>query len=261
MRKNLLLSLLLLFFVYLVQPVEAIAQDSLPLLFEKALIESKEGNLIDALQSWDDFLLLSPEDGIALSNRGNIRFALGDSEGAIIDQTKAITLLPFEIDPHINRGIAEESLQKWNDAQEDYQWVLKREPENYSALYNLANVMGSTGNWVEAKSLFNKASIVNSGFAIASSSKSLACYQLNQFDEAEKELRMLIRKYPMFADARAALSALLWRKGSLGEAESHWAAVSGLDSRYKSKDWLLNIRRWPPQPSQDLLSFLALETI
>ena len=74
-------------------------------------------------------------------------------------------------------------------------------------------------------------------------------------------IRAIIKRYPMFADARAALSALLWREGLRGEAKSHWAAVAGLDSRYKSEDWLLNVRRWPPQPSKDLMSFLALETI
>ena len=261
MRNNFLITLLILLFFYLANPVEAISQNSLPLLFEKALAESREGNFIDALESWDDFLQFYPEDPIALSNRGNIRLALGDPQGAVIDQTKAIDLLPLAIDPHLNRGIAEETLQQWKEAKEDYQWVLKREPENASALYNLANVKGSEGNWIQAKFLFHQASIVNSGLAMARSSKSLACYQLNQFDEAEQELRSLIRKYPMFADARAALSALLWRKGAMGEAESHWAAVAGLDSRYKSKDWLLHVRRWPPKPSQDLISFLDLKTI
>ena len=72
-------------------------------------------------------------------------------------QSKAIEILPFEIDPHLNRGIAEETLQQWKEAKEDYQWVLKREPDNASALYNLANVKGSEGNWIEAKSLFNEA--------------------------------------------------------------------------------------------------------
>ena len=78
MRKNFLMSLLILLFVYLVNPVGAVSQDSLPLLFEKALVESREGNFIDALQSWDDFLLLYPEDAIALSNRGNVKLVLGD---------------------------------------------------------------------------------------------------------------------------------------------------------------------------------------
>ncbi len=261
MIKNFFISLFILFFFNVINPVHAVSQDSLPFLFEKALIESREGNFIDALESWDDFLTLSPEDAAALSNRGNIRLALGDIEGAIVDQTKSIEILPLEIDPHLNRGIAQEALKQWNKAKEDYEWVLQKEPENFSALYNLANVMGSEENWHQAKLLFDKASMLNPGLPMARSSKSLACYQLSQYDEAEKELRALIRKYPMFADARAALSALLWRKGSLGEAESHWNAVVGLDVRYKSKEWLVNARRWPSKPAEDLMSFLALKTI
>jgi len=63
----------------------------------------------------------------------------------------------------------------------------------------------------------------------------------------------------MFADARAALSGLLWRQGSRGEAESHWAAAAGLDPRYRQADWLIDVRRWPPQPTSDLMAFLALQ--
>ena len=39
-------------------------------------------------------------------------------------------------------------------------------------------------------------------------------------DWAEAELRKLIRRYPLFADARAALSGLLWREGSGGEPKA-----------------------------------------
>jgi hypothetical protein len=52
---------------------------------------------------------------------------------------------------------------------------------------------------------------------------------------------------------------LLWRQGSAGEAESNWAAAAGLDQRYRQADWLVDVRRWPPQPTQDLMAFLALE--
>ena len=62
-----------------------------------------------------------------------------------------------------------------------------------------------------------------------------------------------------FADARAALSGLLWHRGFAGEAESHWAAAAGLDQRYRQADWLREVRRWPPVPTQDLMAFLALE--
>jgi tetratricopeptide (TPR) repeat protein len=93
---------------------------------------------------------------------------------------------------------------------------------------------------------------------MARSSAALAAFQLGELEEAERQLRSLIRRYPLFADARAGLTALLWSRGARGEAESHWAAASGLDPRYRQADWLLGIRRWPPEPVRALQRFLAL---
>ena len=81
---------------------------------------------------------------------------------------------------------------------------------------------------------------------------------LGDLEEAERQLRNLIRRYPLFADARAGLTALLWQRGAAGEAESHWAAASGLDPRYRQPEWLSEIRRWPPEPVHALETFLAL---
>ena len=228
-------------------------------LFEKALQESKEGNFIQAEKDWSFYLNENPNDSAALSNRGNIRLALGDPKGAIKDQTNAIEISPEDLDPYLNRGVAEEALQLWEDAGNDYKYVLKKNPKDVSALYNLGNVMGSMNEWGEAKRLFSLASSSNNAIAMARSSEALAIYQLGDLELAEKKLRILIRKYPLFADARAGLSALLWRKGFTGEAESNWTAAAGLDIRYREKDWLLNIRRWPPNPTNDLITFLALE--
>ena len=112
---------------------------------------------------------------------------------------------------------------------------------------------------LEATSLFSQASSSSNAIAMVRSSEALAIYQLGDLELAERKIRILIRKYPLFADARAALSALLWRKGFIGEAESNWAAAAGLDMRYREKNWLLNIRRWPPNPKNDLIAFLAFE--
>ena len=246
-------------FIFIYKPSLIQAKESPKLLFEKALQESMDGDFIQAEKDWNLFLKDNPNDAAALSNRGNIRLALGDPKGAIRDQTKAIEISPEDIDPHLNRGIAEEALKLWEEAGIDYNWVLKKNPNDLSALYNLGNVMGSMDNWIEAKKLFSQAASSNNAIAMARSSEALAIYQLGDMELAEKKIRVLISKYPLFADARAALSALLWRKGFSGEAESNWAAAAGLDIRYRDKDWLLNIRRWPPNPTNDLIAFLALE--
>lgn len=245
--------------------VQLFAQAALPQLFDQALSASRSGRFGDALPLWNQVLELAPGDAAAWSNRGNVQLALGDPEAAIADQTHAIALEPESADPHLNRGTAEEALQRWDAAEADYRWILEHPPASVkeedvrpSALYNLGNVQGSRGDWPAARASFVAAADARPGFAMARSSAALAAFQLGDFNEAERELRSLIRRYPLFADARAALTALLWRRGASGEAESNWAAASGLDPRYRQQEWLLQTRRWPPEPVQALQQFLAL---
>jgi len=238
---------------------QTVAAEDLESLYGRALQASQSGDFVQALPLWDQVLELSPNDAAALSNRGNVRLALGDPDGAIADQTRSIELAPEELDPHLNRGTAEETLQDWAAAEADYLWILERDATDASALYNLGNVRGSTGDWDSARRLYEEAADARPGFAMARSSAALAAWQQQDLVWAEAELRKLIRRYPLFADARAALSGLLWQGGFSGEAESHWAAAAGLDTRYRQKDWLLDVRRWPPQPTQQLMAFLALE--
>jgi tetratricopeptide (TPR) repeat protein len=237
-------------------------QLSLPQLFDTALSASRQGDFARALPLWDRVLELAPDDAAAWSNRGNVQLALGDPVAAIADQDRAIALDPASADPHLNRGTAEEALQRWDAAAADYRWILERHPEagepRASALYNLGNVLGSQGDWPAARSSFVAAADARPGFAMARSSAALSAFELGELDAAERELRALIRRHPLFADARAALTALLWRQGSRGEAESHWAAASGLDPRYRQEEWLLSVRRWPPVPIEALQQFLAL---
>jgi tetratricopeptide (TPR) repeat protein len=223
----------------LILSLQLVFSAALPQLFDQALSASREGDFARALPLWDQVIELAPDDAAAWSNRGNVRLALGDAEAAIADQTQAMELDPISPDPHLNRGAAE------------------RAPDA-SALYNLGNVQGSRGDWQAARSSFTEAADARPGFAMARSSAALAAFQLGQLDDAETELRRLIRRYPLFADARAGLTALLWRRGARGEAESHWASASGLDPRYRQPEWLLEIRRWPPEPVQALSDFLAL---
>ena len=199
---------------------------SLAASFERALSASREGRFGDALPLWDQVLERAPSDAAAWSNRGNVRLALGDAEGAIADQDQAMLLDPQSVDPHLNRGVAEESLARWEAADADYRWILERDPEDASALYNLGNVEGSRDDWAAARRCFEAAALARPGFALARSSAALAAFQLDDLEAAEVELRRLIRRYPLFADARAALTAVLWQRGARGDLH-HRGPVDG----------------------------------
>ena len=78
--------------------------------FERALAATREGSLEEALDLWTKVLEGSPRDAAACSNRGNVRLMLGDPRGAIADQNQAMAIEPDHLDPHLNRGTAEEAL-------------------------------------------------------------------------------------------------------------------------------------------------------
>ena len=65
-------------------------------LFKNALDLSSRGNFNLALKEWNSYLDLYPEDAAGLSNRGNVKLVIGDAEGSINDQDKAISLNPNE---------------------------------------------------------------------------------------------------------------------------------------------------------------------
>ena len=100
--------------------------------FKNALNLSSSGEFNLALKQWNNYLELFPDDAAALSNRGNIKLVIGDPEGAIEDQDKAIALDPNELDPYINRGIVKESLGLWLQAKNDYLYVISKDKNNFS---------------------------------------------------------------------------------------------------------------------------------
>ncbi|MFN9908866.1 MAG: tetratricopeptide repeat protein, partial [bacterium] len=104
--------------------------------FERALAATRDGRLQEALTLWSVVVEATPGDAAAWSTRGNVRLMLGDPEGAIADQTRAMEIDPAHLDPHLNRGTAEEALGRWQEAAADYRWILARDPQEAAALYN-----------------------------------------------------------------------------------------------------------------------------
>ena len=78
----------------LIWPWPAIALD-LQGLYEQALNASRSGDFVQALPLWDRVLEQSPQDAAALSNRGNVRLALGDLDD----------LFNFLLCPHTTRWV------------------------------------------------------------------------------------------------------------------------------------------------------------
>ena len=225
---------------------------------QKAFKAAEQGNFAQSETYWTQLVTKFPNNPAVWSNRGNVRIGQYKLAEAIADFDRSIELAPEYPDAYLNRGIAYEGQGRWDLAIADYNQVLAISPQDPVALNNRGNARAGQQRWQEALTDYQQAADIAPNFAIARGNAALITYQLGNRSEAVRQMRNLVRKYPMFSDIRAALAAALWVDGHKGEAESNWVAAVGLDSRYQDLDWVANIRRWPPIMIEALSQFLTL---
>jgi len=233
--------------------------DRLDGVSQAATAAGGRGDFELAEQGWTQIIQEMPENAAAWSNRGTIRIGLNQLDAAIGDYTRSIELAPTMTDPYINRGAAYEAQQDWTAAIADYNRAIDLDDRDPAAYNNRGNAKAHQGNWNAALSDYQTATLIDPKFSLAQLNVAFAQYELGQDQPAIRSLRSLVRKYPSFVDARAALTAAYWQQGQTGQAESNWVAVNGLDRRYQDIDWVENVRRWPPRLVLGLRSFLTLE--
>jgi tetratricopeptide (TPR) repeat protein len=254
--------------VGLIKPAEAISiNNSAPIeqqiaqgekIAKKAFRAAQLGDFAQAETYWTTLVEKFPENPAVWSNRGNVRIGQYKLAEAIADFNRSIEIAPEYPDAYLNRGIAYEGQKLWSQAIADYNYVLSITPQDPVALNNRGNAKAGKQQWQDALNDYQQAANLAPTFPLARGNASLIQYQLGDRSEAIRNMRNLVRKYPMYSDMRAALAATLWVEGKQGEAESNWVAAVGLDNRYQDLEWIKNIRRWPPAMTQALSRFLNL---
>ena len=225
---------------------------------KKAFRAAERGNFAQAEVYWTELVDKFPENPAVWSNRGNVRIGQYKLGEAISDFDRSIEIAPEYPDAYLNRGIAYEGEKLWDKAIADYNRVLAISPEDPVALNNRGNAKAGQQHWQDALTDYQQAADIAPNFPIARGNAALVMYEMGDRTEAIRNMRNLVRKYPMYSDMRAALAAALWVEGQQGEAESNWVAAVGLDNRYQDLNWLKNIRRWPPTMIEALDKFLNL---
>lgn len=225
---------------------------------QKAIKAIEKGDFDGAEAYWTQLIEEFPQNPAVWSNRGNVRISQHKIEDAIADFNQSIAIAPQYPDAYLNRGIAYEGQKNWNSALADYNQALELSPLDPVAYNNRGNAKAGQQKWQEALTDYEKAVAIAPNFSLARANAALVTYQIGDRTEAIRQMRNLVRKYSLFADVRAAMTAMLWVDGKQGEAESNWVAAVGLDSRYQDLDWVANVRRWPPQMVEALKQFLTL---
>lgn len=136
--------------------------------------------------------------------------------------------------PRYLRGICLERLDRWQEAVEEFEFVLEHQPENADAL----NYLGYT--WVDKGVELTKAfDMIRHAVELDPNSGSImdslgwAHYQLGQYDDALLRLEDAVERSPSSATIVDHLGDVYWKLGRIREAGYQWRRARDLNPTQK----------------------------
>lgn len=170
----------------------------------------------------------NPHSGMALLNRGYLRYSSGDRQGAIEDYTQAASECPTYAEPLVNRGVLYQDMQQMVQAGDDFRNAIKRNPELFAAQYNFANWANNQDDYTLALKHYHTALSLRptftEGWAMIGSIKA----KLGYLDDAEPYFQRAIELDPTFAITYLNRGKGLYNAGRVQEACADWNRASTL---------------------------------
>jgi tetratricopeptide (TPR) repeat protein len=158
--------------------IEAIVSQPINSTFVSELIQ--KGNMLfnkskyeEAVQSYDQVLVMDPRSIDALNGKGLAFNNLGRYEEAITWFDKAIKIDPTFIHTLNNKGVTLANLGRYEEAITWFDKAIKIDPNFVDALYNKGGALGELGKYREAIVWTNKALDIDISKQNASNSKQL----------------------------------------------------------------------------------------
>ncbi|HSH05034.1 MAG TPA: tetratricopeptide repeat protein [Anaerolineae bacterium] len=154
-----------------------------------------------ALEDYDQAIVLNPEYAIAYANRGISKRILGDLDGEMADYDQAITINPKLATVYYNRGIAKSDLGDLEEAIADFDQAIALNPEDVAAYSNRGVVKSYLGDFEGAIADYDQAIALNPEFAIVYYNRGNAKTYLGDLEEAIADYDQTIALNPEYVDA------------------------------------------------------------
>lgn len=126
-----------------------------------SVVSALRFDYIGALELIDQVIALTPDNGIAHSNRGNILKELHRFEEALASLEKAIALDSSYIEAYINKGNVLQDLHRYDEAIEWYDRAIALKPNYPEAYSNKGNALELLRRHREAMECFDMATTIN----------------------------------------------------------------------------------------------------
>ncbi|KAK3239561.1 hypothetical protein CYMTET_50519 [Cymbomonas tetramitiformis] len=213
-----------------------------------------------------------PDSASAWSNLANAELSQGKLEDALEHLTTAVRLAPDAPVPYLNRAIVKEALGSRSQMQGDLKEAqgffmsaiddcnrsIQLDPNEFAAYYNKANVLARLEDYYGALREYTAAADLAPGIAGYRFKQAIMAYQVGDDLTAKALLRGLGRKYPVYSEAKAALSAILWAEGEAASAENQYIDAFSRDPLVGDMEYIRNLF-WTPRLLDAMEDFLHIE--
>ena len=187
-----------------------------------------------------------PDSGLA-----NVRLHPGPCNSLVVDQPCGRTDKhgQFVLAVDEPQSAAEDLFDKARSAEETgdsaeaerlYRIVMKTDPTDASAAFNLGNLLRACGRNIEAEAALRKATRIEPTFAHAWYNLGDLLDELGRCEAAIECLRKTLRVAPDYVDAIFNLALLLQRKDRCAEAAHYWRRYLAVDGQ---SEWATRARR------------------
>jgi tetratricopeptide (TPR) repeat protein len=218
-------------------------------LIHRAVAKLQKADNTGAIDDCTAAIRLNPNEPWAFYNRGNARVALQQEEEAIKDLTEAIRLAPNTSVFFAVRGCAFAELGKNRDAISDCSEAIRLDPKSPVAFRSRGLAYLKMGEHEKCIDDSTEAIRLRPGYADAFYDRISAYQSARRFDDAMRDARKVVEKFPKDARAQFNLATTqVWQEDWKGAAESFDRALS-LDARHAyAKAWKAMLLASCPDP-------------
>ena len=164
------------------------APDHLYARTQRGILRAALENLDGAIDDFDAVLQRDPDHLMALLNRGLAHHSLGAIDDALADYEKALEHVDDDPEIWVNRGIANFSAQHFQRALSDFNKAIDLDDQMAQAFFQRGNIHRVLGDVAKALQDYARAIELQPGFADAYSARGFLFLQMEDVDQALPDL-------------------------------------------------------------------------
>jgi tetratricopeptide (TPR) repeat protein len=174
---------------------------------------------------------IDPLTALAYANRALARVRLGDSEGAVSDCDRALSINPGLVIAYRNRGLLHWLQGRLDEAISDLSTVLRKTPRDAEAFGLRGNIYVDKGELDSALADFNQAIHLDSRRPGFYCDRAWVFIRTDQFEPAQADLDRAVALNPQFAPAHGYLGVLAYKRNDYDRAISESSRSIELNPR------------------------------